>query len=297
MITDERKLLEKISGLLSKKTGSRCTIYSADVLGGGTLHRTLKISASHGNFFLKWSNSAPSDIFLREAESLLYMRSVKADHLIIPDVIAADSVGEEPGYLLLGFLNGGYNSQNDLLLGRGLASLHLRTLSTQFGFFHTTYCGATLQDNSWSKSWPEFYARQRIGYLVNRLSLSQRLSVTDQNLMEKFIDRLPQLLPGDRPASLIHGDLWSGNYLHTPDGPALIDPAAYFADCEMEFGMVTLFGGFSKLFWSGYQEVNPLLPDWQERISIYQSYHLLNHMLLFGDAYRESLLRIIRRYI
>ena len=97
--------------------------------------------------------------------------------------------------------------------------------------------------------------------------------------------------------SLIHGDLWSGNVLHTVRGPALVDPACAYADREMEFGITTLFGGFSDRFFAAYEEAWPLPGGWRERNPLYQLYHLLNHFLIFGGAYGVEALSLARRYV
>jgi fructosamine-3-kinase len=107
---------------------------------------------------------------------------------------------------------------------------------------------------------------------------------------------MDELLPEPNVPGLIHGDLWAGNYWETAKGPALIDPASYFADREMEFGIMTLFGGFHDRFWKAYHESNPLPPGWKERNKIYQLYHILNHYLLFGGGYGRQALEIARHY-
>jgi fructosamine-3-kinase len=96
--------------------------------------------------------------------------------------------------------------------------------------------------------------------------------------------------------SLIHGDLWSGNVLHTAQGPGLVDPACAYAHREMEFGITTLFGGFGERFFRGYEEEWPLAAGWRERNPLYQLYHLLNHQHLFGGHYGAEALAIARRY-
>jgi fructosamine-3-kinase len=108
---------------------------------------------------------------------------------------------------------------------------------------------------------------------------------------------MTELLGHQTVPSLIHGDLWSGNYLFTARGPALIDPACYYADREMELGMMDLFGGFSYRVWSAYQEEWPLPPGWQQRIKLYQLYHVLNHCLLFGGSYGQQAIGIARTFL
>ena len=123
------------------------------------------------------------------------------------------------------------------------------------------------------------------------------MSSGEQEIYEKLVSRMPDLLVHQTMPSLIHGDLWSGNYLYTSEGPALIDPACYYADREMELGMMKLFGGFSSKVWQAYQYEFPLPERWQQRIRLYQLYHLLNHYLLFGGSYGEQALEIAKAYV
>lgn len=114
--------------------------------------------------------------------------------------------------------------------------------------------------------------------------------------VEKLCDRLPELIP-EQPASLIHGDLWSGNAMFDSRGqPAIIDPAAHYGWAEAELAMTTLFGSFPDVFYRAYQEARPLEPDFRERFPIYNLYHLLNHVNLFGGGYLGQSLSILRRY-
>jgi len=111
-----------------------------------------------------------------------------------------------------------------------------------------------------------------------------------------LLDKISDLVPRETKAVLIHGDLWGGNYMVCEKGPALIDPASYYADREMEMGIMTMFGGFSQRFYRAYNEVNPLPPDWEERNQLYQLYHVLNHYYLFGGGYSRQALRIAHYY-
>ncbi len=113
---------------------------------------------------------------------------------------------------------------------------------------------------------------------------------------EKLLQKIPQLLPLASEPALIHGDLWSGNYMITEKGPALIDPASYYADREMEMGIMTMFGGFSSRFYDAYNQVYPLLSDWRERNQLYQLYHVLNHYYLFGGGYQNQAIRIAQYF-
>ena len=132
---------------------------------------------------------------------------------------------------------------------------------------------------------------------IRAIERERKLSASDRALYDRVIARLTELLPSTSTPSLIHGDLWSGNVMITTRGPALFDPACAYADRELEFGITTLFGGFSERFWSAYQEAWPLPAGWRERNPLYQLYHLLNHHLLFGGGYGAQALRIARAFV
>lgn len=114
---------------------------------------------------------------------------------------------------------------------------------------------------------------------------------------EQLIDRLPNLIGHQPKPALNHGDLWSGNYMYAADGPALIDPASYYADREFDLAMMRMFGGFSSIVWSAYHEVYPLPKEWEERSDLYMLYHVLNHYYLFGGHYGQQALGIAKKYI
>jgi fructosamine-3-kinase len=265
-------------------------------IGGGCINHAVKITTSVGDFFLKWNALAPAQIFLKEAAGLNEM-SLSGSSLIIPKVIWSKEADNFPGLLLMEYLQPANNiSGFDERLGRGIAQLHRKTASA-FGFYHSNYCGTTLQDNTWTDNWPEFYAQRRIWSLVQQIKESRGMSLEELKTYEKLADRIPALLVQQVEPSLIHGDLWSGNYMFTAGGPALIDPACYYADREMELGMMQLFGGFSSAVWQAYQEEFPLPWKWKERIRLYQLYHVLNHQLLFGGSYGWQALAIAKEYL
>ncbi len=285
--------LEKLSDL----QGVSVKLVNNHSVGGGCINNALKFSSSVGEFFLKWNSSAPSDMFLKEAEGLDEMRSPENSYLIIPKVIWAKVPDDFPGLILMEYLAPSAKTTGyDERLGRGIAQLHRKT-TTEFGFHHSNYCGTTVQDNTWKKNWPEFYAKQRIWALVVQIGTTRRITSDELKIYKKLIDKIPRLLAHQTIPSLIHGDLWAGNYMYAENGPALIDPACYYADREMELGMMLLFGGFVQRVWDAYLEEFPLPEGWKERIQLYQLYHILNHYLLFGGSYGRQALDIAKRYL
>lgn len=292
----DKILIEEIEKSLSDKFGEQVIIYSSNSIGGGCINHASKIETNVGVFFMKWNTNIQPDIFLREAESLKELKKATDSFLIIPEVFAAKQIDSTPGFLIQEYLPpGNSDSLNDEKLGRGLAAIHKFT-NENFGFYTDNYCGATPQDNSWTKSWIEFFRDKRLLFLLNRIKNKRPLPSSELNIYDKLLEKIPQLIPESTKPELIHGDLWSGNFIISEKGPALIDPASYYADREMEFGIITMFGGFSAQFYSAYNEINPLPASWKNRNSLYQLYHVLNHYYLFGGGYQHQALQIANSF-
>lgn len=265
-------------------------------VSGGCIHQAARVVTTAGEFFAKWSTDGAEDLFVREAEGLEALRAAGSE-IVLPRVIAAGRRGDDPGFLILEFLPPavGPDPATDDRLGRGLAGIHRRR-AERFGFSATTYCGPTPQDNTGTETWPEFYRERRLRPLTAALAARRALDAADLALYARLGEHVAGILGHDTVPSLIHGDLWSGNVLMTPRGPALVDPACAYADREMEFGISTLFGGLSARAMAAYEEAWPLPRGWRERNGLYQLYHLLNHALIFGGHYAEQARRIARRY-
>jgi len=293
---NNRLLPDLIADALFEVVGQKVIIQTEKNLGGGCINHASKLETNVGNFFLKWNDNCPADIFIREAESLWELKKAAGEDLIIPSVFAAKLVDETPGFLVLEFLERGYSSVSDEKLGRGLAKIHQFT-HHQFGFDNNNYCGATLQNNLWNNNWAEFFRENRLQFLLNLIEKKRPIPVSEMIIYKKLLDRIESLIPKDSVPVLIHGDLWSGNYMISEKGPALIDPVSYYADREMEFAIMTMFGGFSQRFYDAYNEENPLPADWKQRNGLYQLYHVLNHYYLFGGGYRTQAVQIAKSYL
>ncbi len=291
------QILTEVEQKLADTLGENVKILNSGSLGGGCINHASKLETTAGTFFLKWNANFAADVFEREAEGMQALAEAAGKSLIVPGVICFKAVDSSPGFLVLEYLepnSGGHRS--DEQLGRGLAHIH-RFTHRQFGFENDNYCGATPQQNRWNDHWPSFFRDQRLGFLLNLIEKKRGLSANEQKTYDRLLDRLPQLIPANSSPSLIHGDLWSGNYMLTNSGPALIDPAAYFADREMEFSIVTMFGGFSSRFFDAYKETFPLASDWRNRNQLYQLYHILNHYYLFGGGYGSQALAVAKFYL
>ncbi len=289
--------LKQVESHLSETLNNKVIIKSSSALGGGCINHASRINTNAGEFFLKWNSDCHSDLFIREAESLHELRKAAREFVRVPKVIAAKEVDHTPGYLVQEYLKPGTGALADEeKLGHGLATIH-NFKNTEFGFFHDNYCGSTTQNNKWNSSWSDFFSNNRIRFLLDMIQENRPFPLSEMKIFERLVNRLPDLLPRRSNPVLIHGDLWSGNYMMTQKGPALIDPASYYADAEMEFGIITMFGGFSQRFYSAYNEINPLEKGWQERNPLFQLYHVLNHYYLFGGGYGSQAINIAKRYI
>ncbi|MDY6829075.1 MAG: fructosamine kinase family protein [Pseudomonadota bacterium] len=181
-------------------------------------------------------------------------------------------------------------------LGQAMARLHA-VEGPAFGYRRDNHLGANPQLNGWCDDWTEFFVRRRLAPQL-RMAATQ-LAGDGGEKGEALIERVPGLLAGHRPApSLLHGDLWSGNVGVTPSGePVVFDPAVHFGDRECDLAMAALFGGFDPEFFSAYETLHPLPPGHLHRRDLYQLYHLLNHLNLFGRPYRAPVLRCMERLL
>ena len=294
-IISQNIILQEVEKRLSEVLGETVKIMSSNVLSGGCINHASKIDTNCGSFFLKWNSDCESDIFIREAESLTELAEASDGTVCVPKVLYAKEIDEMPAFVVMEYLEPGGIDQSERL-GRGLAQIH-KYQQDNFGFYSDNYCGATTQNNRWEKSWVPFFRDRRLSFLITLIRESRGLESSYLRLFEKLLDRMELLIPNEEKASLIHGDLWSGNYMLTKSGPALIDPTASYSHREMEFGIITMFGGFSSRFFAAYNEELPLDPGWPERNQLYQLYHVLNHYYLFGGGYLQQAVSIAKRYL
>ena len=256
-------------------------------VSGGDIADSYRIEAASGeSYFLKTLSNAPADMFIAEATGLSAIAATNT--ITTPRVIQA---GDD--FLLLEYLPPSRPTENYWQrFGHELAQLH-KTPQINFGFEIDNYCGRTPQINAQADCGFTFFGQHRLGFQADLATGNGLLTEPDREAIQKLIDKLPELIPVQPPA-LIHGDLWSGNHLCAPGGiPTLIDPAAHRGWAEAEIAMTTLFGGFPEVFHQAYLEVNPLKQGWRERLPLYNLYHLLNHLNLFGRGYYQQVKSII----
>ena len=265
-------------------------VKSSQRVSGGCINNGVRLKTDSGrSFFLKTNQRTPQDMFAREAEGLDALRVVDGPRVPEPYL-------HGPTFLLLEDLQPAARSQGYWsTFGRLLAQLHNHKHS-KFGFEHDNYIGSNPQPNPWTEDGYEFFAEHRLGFQAEMARSRGLLGRLEVRQVEALSRRLPELVP-EQPAALIHGDLWSGNATSDSQGaPALIDPAAYYGWAEADLAMTALFGAFPNDFYQAYQEMRPLEPGFRERFPIYNLYHLLNHLNLFGGSYLSQVTSILRRY-
>lgn len=259
----------------------------------------MRLETSQALYLLKYNSEALPGMFRSEADGLI--RLAETHTVRVPAVLGCqETVAHQPAWILLEYLDGP-RSGDPARLGEQLAELHRQGHSPQkppaYGFDGDNYLGSTRQVNSWETSWAHFFAEYRLRPQIELGLLTGRVGGERRKRLERLIERLPSLL-GEIPRqpSLVHGDLWSGNVINGPEGLALIDPAVSYSDREVEIAYTELFGGFSARFYAAYQNTWPLDPGYEERRDLYNLYHLLNHLNLFGESYGGAVDGILRRF-
>lgn len=261
-------------------------------LSGGDINQAARVTTANGQIlFLKWHSQAPAGMFAAEAYGLELLASaggarVPAVYFQADDCLALEWLGP--------IKRGG--PAEAARLGEDLARQH-HAAAPFFGLKMDNYCGLTRQINTPADNWPAFFGRNRLGYQMELAHTQGRMSAPRRRNLERLIARLPELLPAAPAASLLHGDLWGGNWLVSGDGrPALIDPAVYYGHREADIAFTELFGGFPAEFYRAYQSAWPLEPGYRERRDIYNLYHLLNHLNLFGGGYGSGVDAVLNRH-
>ncbi|WP_300454398.1 fructosamine kinase family protein [Accumulibacter sp.] len=289
-------LHQALSEAIGQATGRRADVERATMIGGGSISRTLRIDSDDRCWFVKLNDPALADMFAAEVDGLSALAVCSA--LRVPGVVGHGVAGRH-AWLLLDHLalRGLREGRRGADAGRALAELH-RIEGAQYGWHRDNYIGRTPQFNAPHASWPAFFARRR---LLPQLDLARRLGHHGKLIAagERLADKLPALFADHRPPpSLLHGDLWSGNAASDETGAlVLFDPAVHFGDRESDLAMSELFGGFPDSFYAAYGESWPLADGFERRKILYQLYHVLNHLNLFGGGYLLQAERMIARLL
>ncbi len=287
-------LSQDITNRLATQFGTKFEISSFQSLGGGSINQAARIESKQGDFFIKWNSAAKfPEMFQKESDSLKIL--TKTDTIRIPKVIMANEEGEE-SFLFLEYIEQGNKSSNFWQdFAYALAQLHRNTQS-QYGLTFDNYIGSLPQSNQMYAQWNDFFVEER---LHPQIKMARDSSLLDKSIIlqfEKLFNRLDSIFPVEKPA-LLHGDLWSGNFMVDKHGNACIfDPAIYFGNRIMDIGMTQMFGGFAPEFYQLYNEAFPMENNWKEQLDIANLYPNLVHLNLFGYSYLSGIKVALSRF-
>jgi protein-ribulosamine 3-kinase len=287
---------QELAAAISATVGTSVAARPSGAVHGGSINQCVRWESDCGTLFVKLGAASSLVMFEAEAEGLAELR--RAGAIRVPDVRGCGICGDT-AFLALEWIDFGSGSaSSETRLGERLAHLH-RVTASSFGWHRANTIGATPQANDWATDWPRFFAERRLGFqlgLAAKQGHGARLVDRGRRLCERigwFFD------DGYRPpASLLHGDLWGGNWATDTSGePVIFDPAVYYGDREADLAMTRLFGGFGRAFYSAYEHAWPLDPGSGDRVTLYNLYHVLNHLNLFGGGYRAQAEEMIDRLL
>ena len=284
---------QEISQAIAKATQKSFKVEDTRSVSGGCINQGYQIKGDNQEYFVKLNQASKVEMFQAEALGLQQMIATKT--LVVPQPICWGVAGSS-SYIVLEWLDlGRGNSSGWQEMGKQLALMHKGGTNPQFGWNLNNTIGSTPQINDWKDNWADFFAEQRIGYQLN---LAKRKDSGFSNVEQVVRAIRVQLADRQPTASLVHGDLWSGNADVTADGqPTIFDPASYYGDREVDIAMTELFGGFPASFYQGYNQQWQLEPNYKNRKNIYNLYHILNHFNLFGGGYGHQAQRMIREIL
>ena len=284
-----------ISEHIRTATGQDFSPGDPSAVGGGCINQAFRLADAHQAYFVKTNTAQRLAMFEAEADALQALGRCGA--IRVPRPVCVGSTGGT-SYLVTDFVAMGHAGRDGWrAAGSALAALH-RCTATTFGWHRDNTIGATRQINDRGPDWVDFWCRHRLGFQLAeaaRNGYHGRL----QSLGEHLLERVPLLLDHHPQASLLHGDLWGGNISFTQDGsaPVIFDPATYYGDREADLAMTELFGGFGADFRAAYEAAWPLAPGYPVRRTLYNLYHVLNHLNLFGGGYGAQAEQMMQRLL
>ncbi|WP_426993437.1 fructosamine kinase family protein [Methylomonas sp. CM2] len=264
-------------------------------VGGGDINAAYRLRADGVDWFVKLNRASLADMFAAEAAGLRELR--ESDTVEVPEPICHGRFADQ-SYLVLHFVElGPLHSTAAGRFGEALAALH-RIRQPWFGWHRDNTIGSTPQFNRRADDWVEFWRDRRLGEQL-RIAAENGHGGPLQSLGERLRERVGEFFSDYRPhPSLLHGDLWGGNAGCDAQGqPLMYDPACYYGDREADIAMTELFGGFSRDFYAAYQREYPLDSGYKTRVTLYNLYHILNHLNLFGGGYQSQAKRMMEQLL
>ncbi len=277
------KLWSEISDHISLTVGSNVACREPQPVHGGCINTAYMIQDGVRRFFVKTNRDAHADMFAAEAEGLLEI--AKTGVVRVPEPICWGAV-DGTTYLVLEYVEFAQHGERvGAALGAQLALLH-RVTAPRCGWYRDNTIGSTVQRNTYEDSWVVFWREHRLRFQL-QLAVSKGYHGALIAKLEQVLERVPVLLAGHEPQpALLHGDLWGGNFAADTTGrPVIFDPAVYYGDRETDLAMTELFGGFGPHFYRAYKSAYPLASGYGVRKTLYNLYHVLNHVNLFGGGY------------
>lgn len=265
-------------------------------VGGGDINEAALIETNEQRFFVKWNYDAPFNMFDMEAYGLRLL--AQTGTVRVPGVITVGEAQQRGRFIILEWIDRGERTEiTAALLGNQLASLH-SVAQPRYGLENANFIGQLPQENDFSDTWIDFFRERRLG--VQKQLADQRglLPSHRARRLERLMGTLDKWIDETQCSpSLLHGDLWSGNWMaDSTTQPVVFDPAVYAGDREVEIAMTTLFGRFPRRFYDSYNEVFALAEGYEERLPIYQLYYLMVHLNTFGEQYGSAVDDILIRY-
>jgi len=288
-----------ISNHIKTTCGESLDTNSAQPVGGGCINAAYRLQTDSRQVFIKVNSAHNLEMFEAESDGLAEL--AKSHSIRVPKPLCCGIAGNE-SYLAMEDLELKSSAGKPNQLGENLAALHqvtaLHNGLPRFGWFRDNNIGSTPQINDYEDNWQTFWSKHRLGY---QLALARRNGAGNKVLQmgEKLCETLDGFFVGYTPeASLLHGDLWSGNYAYDQKvQPVIFDPAVYYGDRETDLAMTELFGGFPTEFYAAYKTVYPLDEGYATRKTLYNLYHVLNHYNLFGGGYLAQASGMIDRLL
>lgn len=285
----------EIAAQISTSSGRLFNAEKVNVIGGGCINQAYCIANQEERYFVKLNQAASLPMFEAEAAGLQEISQSAALRVPIP---LCWGKNDRVAWLVLEFIELGHTARSSAAeLGAGLAAMH-RVYAEQFGWVRNNTIGNTPQINTQKSDWVDFWHKLRLGYQLD-LAKANGYNGKLQSLGAQTLSDLHLFFDNISPQpSLLHGDLWGGNYSYDDTGkPVLFDPAVYYGDRETDFAMTELFGGFSNDFYSAYRHEYPIDSGYNVRKEIYNLYHVLNHLNLFGGGYRNQAEQMMNRLL
>jgi len=281
------------------EAGHSAEVTAARDLTGGCIHRVRRLTLDDGTVLVAKLNQAESHhLFEEEAVSLRALDATGT--VLVPEVLAVVRDAQTAVLLMTALDPIGPGRDQWRRFGEELAALHSVESTCAYGFETDNHLGTTPQPNGWCDDWVRFNAEHRLGHQLTRATGSDLLRPDEARCIEAVIERLDSLIPRRPAVALLHGDLWSGNALGTVDPAgtarvAVIDPACSWGDGWADIAMMKLFGGFPDECFHAYTACVGKAHQLESRLAVYQLYHVLNHVNLFGRGYVAQAMALVEK--